>query len=788
MNVEEKLREGIEHHKAGRWIEANQLYKQVLAIYPDEPDALRLLGQLTFQTGNSARAEELIRRAIELRPRAVDFHVDLSRIASSQGRFAEAVASLRRAIELNPFASTQVQLEFARALISNKNIAEAMERTQQLVAKDATADALGLHGELLLITGRVQQAGDQLKAAADLAPDRADLHGAYALALQQRGDFELAETEYRRALQLDGKSAELRNNLGRLLVLRRELTRAVIELKEAIQLRPNFPQAHHNLALAHTGLGQTDEALAAYRKALEQEPRFAEAWEGLGRVLMDLRQWKAAITAFGNVVALRPTVQAYIFLGIAHAGLDDLDGAIEATTKAVELAPDSAEAHDALGGELQWTGQMPAAMEQFRLALQIDPTHQSAHSKLVYSMLMQDGFSPAEILAEHVEWSRRQTGTIIPLRRPRNMPDPNRRLRIGYVSPNFRSQAVSTFVLPILQHHDQTNIEIYCYSDVEVPDATTARYQSVAHQWRDTARLSDEELARQIRADRIDIVVELTGHIGKGRLRAMAYRPAPVQVGYIGYQGTTGVSAVDYIITDDWADPPGKSETNYVEKPYRLPGSFFVYAPTGDAPLVGPLPAKRAGYITFGCLNAVSKVTPRAVALWARVLLAVPGSRMHVLSTRCAATDYRLLSEFSAAGIFVDRLVLLQRSSPAAYFRRYNAIDIALDPVPFNGHTTTCDAAWMGVPTVTLSGKIYAHRYGGSALRNLNLPDLVTGSENAYVVAAVGLASDLDRLTQLRSSLRFTMQQSLITNGPAFTRNLEAAYRDMWQRWCATSQ
>jgi predicted O-linked N-acetylglucosamine transferase (SPINDLY family) len=216
-----------------------------------------------------------------------------------------------------------------------------------------------------------------------------------------------------------------------------------------------------------------------------------------------------------------------------------------------------------------------------------------------------------------------------------------------------------------------------------------------------------------------------------------------------------------------------------------LPGSFFVYEPLPNAPLVGPLPARANGYVTFGCQNAVQKATARAVRLWGAVMSAVPNSRMMLLTTNCKETNERLLMQFAAAGISSDRVQLVQRTGPGEYYRRYNSIDIALDPVPFNGHTTTCDAAWMGVPTVNLSGQIYAHRFGGSVLRNLDLPELATESEQGYVAAAVGLANDLERLSKLRSTLRFTMQASLITDGKRFTKNLEQAYREMWRTWCA---
>jgi protein O-GlcNAc transferase len=785
LDIEQTLKLAVEHHQAGRWIEAHKLYKQVLDLHPNEPDALRLMGQLTFASGNSNSAAEMIRRAIELRPHAVDFHIDLARICIAQGNFSQAVASLRRALELDPFSRPEIHFELARALAAVGANGEAITHVETAIKQKPTADALALLGGLLLASNRVQQALDKLHEAVTLAPDRPDLLSTYALALQHRGDFDLAEKNYRHALKLNPDFAEVRNNLGYLLILRRQIPEAIVELKKSIQLKPVYPQAHHNLALAYTGLAQTDDALNSYRTALEQEPAMPDTWEALGRLLLDMRKWKQAITAFNRAIAYRPTAKLCMLLGVAYAGMDDLDGSIAATRKSLELDPRSADAHDTLGGELKWAGDLHAAMAEFDQALKLDPQHRGAMSHRVYAMLMMDDVTPEQILAAHIGCGQQQMAGIVPLRRPRNQRTVDRRLRIGYVSHNFKRQAVTAFVLRILQHHDHEKFEIFCYSDVEVPDDFTKRIQGYADQWREIWQLKDDQVAKQMREDRIDILIELTGHIGKGRLGALAYRPAPIQISYIGYQGTTGMSSVDYVLTDAWADPAG-NERFYVEKPYRLPGSYFVYEPPGDAPLVGPLPAGKNGFVTFGCLNAVSKATPRAVAIWSRVMSAVPNSKMILLTTRCKETNERLLAGFAAGGIDSDRVELVQRSGPDVYYRRYNSIDIALDPIPFNGHTTTCDAAWMGCPTVTLSGQIYAHRYGGTVLRNLDLADLVTESEEAYISAAVGLAGDMDRLAMIRSTLRFTMQKSLITDGPKFTVNLENAYRDMWRTWCAT--
>jgi protein O-GlcNAc transferase len=517
MNIEKTLKSAVAHHQAGRWVEAHQLYKQVLAIDPNEPDALRLMAQLLFTGGNPAAAADMVRKAISFRPGAVDFHIDLARICLSQGDTPAAIASFERALQLDPFQSPDTEFELARALSAAGRFPEAVVHVQKVLLKKQSADAMGLLGELLLATDRVQDAVDKLKTAVEMSPQRADLRGAYAIALQHRGDFEFAEEQFRHAIRLHPQSPELLNCLGYVLVLRRLLPQAIVEFRSALAQRENFPQCHYNLALAFTGLSQTDDAIASYRKALEQEPRFTEAWEALGRVLLDIRQYPAAVTALGRAAALKPSAQAYQLLANAHGGVENLDAAIAACRRAVELSPESADAHDALGNELKWTGQLDAAIAEFRRALELDSRHHSAHGKLVYAMLIKDGVPRERILAEHVEWGRLHTGSIMPLRASRNLRLPDRRLRVGYISNNFRDQAVAAFVMPIIRHHDRTAVEIYLYSDLGIPDQMTEKFKQLANQWREISGTSDEELAKTIRADRIDILIELTGHIGRGR-------------------------------------------------------------------------------------------------------------------------------------------------------------------------------------------------------------------------------------------------------------------------------
>ncbi len=557
-----------------------------------------------------------------------------------------------------------------------------------------------------------------------------------------------------------------------------------IASRVAIALKPTLAEAHHNLALLLALRGQTDQAIIEFQHALKIKANFPQAWEGLGRTQLDQRQFSTAAESFRRAISLRPTSELYTCLGLTSGATDQMDDALGAHQKAIELEPKRADAHLARGRVLRWCGWLDESIAAFRRAIALDPHHHIAHSELLYSLLFHEAITPKEAFAEHQRWAENHTAGIIPLPPPDNDRSPDRRLKIGYVSPNFRNQAVMSFVLPIIENRDARETEIFCYSDVTAPDQWTNRLRNSSDQWRDTAALTSEQLAHLVRQDKIDILIDLTGHIGGGRLQTFAYKPAPVQVSYIGYQATTGVSAIDYFLTDDWANPPGKSDCYFVEQLICLPESFFCYAPPPEAPPVGTLPAMANGHVTFGCLNNLAKVTQRTIALWSRVMNGIPNSRLMLLIPNGETIRQRLQTTFASAGVSPNRIELVHRVAPGEYLQRYNQIDIALDPVPFNGHTTTCDAAWMGCPTVTLSGTTYAHRYGGSLPRNLGLPELIAGSEEDYIRAAVTLASDLSHLAKLRLALREMMRHSIVTSGARFTRNLEIANRQMWQRWC----
>jgi len=472
-------------------------------------------------------------------------------------------------------------------------------------------------------------------------------------------------------------------------------------------------------------------------------------------------------------------------LGVALARQSQFDQAIAAYRRALELKPGYPEAHMNLGNAFKDRGELDEALATYRRALQLKPDYREAHSNLIYTLHFHPDHDDRTIAEEQDRWNRQFAEPLRIFHRPHaNDGDPERRLRIGYVSPNFYRHVICHFLTPLLEAHDKARVEIYCYASVRRPDAFTERVKKSADVWRDVPGLGDQDLAERIRADQIDILVDLTQHMADNRLPMFARKPAPVQVAWLGYPASTGLPAVDYRFTDALMEPEGSAWSESVETPIRLPDSWFCFDPI-ESPKVAALPALEAGQITFGSLNNFCKVNEAVLRVWVAVLRAVEGSRL-LLHCPAGATQTRLRQWFEAQGIAADRLELVPRTTTrASYLQLFERIDVGLDPFPYNGGTTTCEALWMGVPVVSLAGKTAVSRLGLSVLTNAGLPELVAFSEEEYVKSATQLAHDLPRLTELRATLRPRMQASPLMDAPRFARNVETAYRTMWQTWCA---
>jgi protein O-GlcNAc transferase len=560
--------------------------------------------------------------------------------------------------------------------------------------------------------------------------------------------------------------------------------------RKILEVQPNNITALHFIGVIYYQLKDYSSAIRFIKKALEFGPSYTDAYNNLGIVLQEAGQLDEAIACYRNVIKLNPQFdRAYYNLGSALKEKWEIDEAIYNYKQAIRLNPYLVEAYNNLGLAMQDQGNVEEAEKYYRHGLRLKPGFPLCHSNLLLLMNYNSRHNAESVFSEHLQFSKNIAGPLYPSN-PQypNDPSPSRRLKIGYVSPDFRRHSVNYFIEPVLASHDHNQFEVFCYSDVLIQDNVTKDLQGYADQWRDISGIPDEKVSELIRGDGIDILIDLAGHTGYNRMPLFARRPAPVQASWLGYPNTTGLSTVDYRLVDEYTDPQGLTDPFYTEKLMRLPGSFLCYLPDKEGHAIGALPALKSGHITFGSFNYFPKVSPEAVTLWAAILKSLPGSRLILKSRNFAdRTACRYALElFSGKGIAAARIELMSiKLSFAEHLDTYNRIDISLDTFPYNGTTTTCESIWMGVPVIALSGNTHASRVGLSLLTNLGLKELVAGTFEEYISIATALAGDLDGLQELRKSLRDRMTHSSLTDAKRFGINLETCYREMWMQWCA---
>ena len=609
--------------------------------------------------------------------------------------------------------------------------------------------------------GRLAEAEEicrQILAHIPEEPEALHLLGMIAMQVAQP---EAASDFFRRAIAGNPAAPAYHSNLAVALMALGRLPDAISAVKDALRLQPDFADAHYNLGKALNEQGRFDDALAAYRAAIQFRPDLALAYNNIGVILHDRGQPHEAAAAY---------------------------------RRAVELSPGIAESHGNLGNALKDLGRSDEAIASIRRAIELQPHNSVFGSNLIMARQYSSSTSAAELAAEQRRWNDRHATPLRALWQPHeNVADPERPLRIGYVSADFRQHVVGRTLLPCYEAHDRSQFEVVCYAGCDASDAVAMRFRRGAALWREAYQLSDEKFAATIREDRIDILVDLSLHTARNRLSVFARKPAPVQVSWLGYPGTTGVEAIDFHITDSFLEAPGSEPPAGREEPLRMPEAWCCYAPPTDGPEPEPPPVAHRGFVTFGSFNNAAKINERVLACWAEMLRRVDGARLALLSKTGRREDIERF--FQQRGIAPDRVEFIAYYPPPEshrgessdeFLRRYARIDIALDPFPYNGMTTTCDALWMGVPVVALIGATPISRASFSLLSNVGLPELAARSEEEYVALAASLAGDLPRLAGLRATLRARLKASPLLDPARFTRHLEAAYRSVWRRWCKT--
>jgi len=572
-----------------------------------------------------------------------------------------------------------------------------------------------------------------------------------------------------------------------------KLTEAEAILRRLVQ-RKDAP-ADAALILAQVLMDQQKSEQAAFelQKLIRSRPGDAKPWLLLGKVWMGRGDYTRSLGILDEAAATVPeSAEILISRGIVCVQLGRLVEAEQSLRRAWELNPDHVLAVMWLGQVLSGSLRVRDAVELLRADMRANPGRTGVQQNLAFLLHYLDDVGPDEMLREHrlAGLLAARSADQVP---PRVVvePDPERKLTVGYLSPDFRQHSCAYFIEPLLASHDRSRFRIIAYSSTTAKDGVTTRLRALTDEWRDTRTMDDAALAAMIAKDRVDIAVDLAGHSSGNRLPALAYRPAPIAMTYLGYPNTTGMQAIDYRIVDACTDPPG-AEAQSTETLIRVDGCFLCYRPPEDAPGVAPPPCAAGDRgVTFGSFNALDKVSAATAAAWAGVLAAVPGSRLLLKGSKLAdpVVRDRLMGLFKSKGLDPSRIeCLIWTSGIREHLECYGRMDIALDPFPYNGTTTTCEALWMGVPVVALAGGMHAGRVGVSLLTAVGQPGLVAGSADEYVRIAAALAADRPRLTTLRTELRAAMAASPLCDGPGHARRIEARYREAWRRWCAARE
>lgn len=612
------------------------------------------------------------------------------------------------------------------------------------------------------------------------------------LMAHQLGHLDLAIQYLSQAVQAQPDDPQYRCNLGDVLRDQRRFAEAVEQYQQASRLQPDNAAIYNNLGNLLKELGRLDEAIASYQKALWLRLGFAEAYNNLGTAYQAQGRLAEAVEAYRSAVQLKPDyAAAHNNLGIALKAQGRFSEAVGHLRLAVELQPHYPEALNNLGAALSFLGESDEAIACYRRALELKPGDPKIRSSFLCALQYCQDVTPAELLAAHDEYENRHAAPLrASWRIHPQVRDANRPLRLGFVSPNFRHHPVGHFLIRVLENLNPRKAQgadlpaaVVCYHNRIAKDTLTARLQAAATLWRDVADKSDEELAERIRADHIDILFDLAGHTNRNRLLTFARKPAPIQITWMDYEGTTGLKAMDYLLADRYLVPP-EAERWYREKVLRMPDSFVCYdppQPQGRGRKIAPL--MQGGAVTFGSFNLLSKITPHVVEIWARILHRVPHARLLLkylgLDDPATGSNYRQL--FTQQGIAPDRVELQGWSPYAEFLQLYQRIDIALDPFPYSGGLTTCEALWMGVPVVTCPGETFASRHGLSLLSTIGLTETIAQDFDDYVKIAVDLANEPSRLATIRSGLRQQVEQSPLCDGKRFAKNLMTLLRQVWR-------
>lgn len=741
---------------SGKFAEAAEQFQLALAHHPNDADTLKKLGDSQAKLGNFVNALVSYANALKNNPNSIDTLMNLGAVQSRLGQAIAAAESYSNVLNIDPSC--------AEAHVRIGNLYQECGQLDRAIASYQ-------HG---------------------LAIDSGDVaaHFNLGIALEEQGCFESAQESYICALRINPEHAEAHNNLGSVYRKQGQVEAALLSFRRAIDVNPDCAEAHFNLGNTLQSLAKYDEAATCIERALALKPDFAEAHVTLGSIWQNFEEYRNAEEEYRRAIEINPSLAAaYSNLGTILGLTRRFDEAMACYHQALEVEPDNVDALVNLGNVLKDMGRNVEALASLRQALTLDETCLQAHHNLLFVQNYLPEQSPEQMFADAKEFGRIAARRAKPCTSWPNTPESERKLRIGLVSGDLCSHPVGYFLVSVLQALSSlasNRIEIYAYPNRICNDVTSDVLKRHCAAWHSVLGMSDALLSKRIRDDRIDILLDLSGHTANNRLPAFAWKPAPVQATWLGYFATTGLDAIDYFIADPWTLLPSE-EQFFSEKVWRLPDSRLCFTPPSEKVDVGPLPAMKNGFVTFGCFNNLSKLNEAVVDTWVSILKSVSQSKLFLKSQLVAesASRQRLIELFTSRGIDASRLILADYGPRAEYFEAYNQVDITLDPFPYPGGTTTVEALWMGVPVLTMGSTRFLSRQGVGLLSNAGLHEWVASDTEDYIGRATVFAGDLSYLAKLRASLREQILGSPIYDAERFARNFESALRGMWKTWCA---
>ena len=710
------------------------------------------LGIKYHEAGNLQQAESIYHQVLQVEPKnSAVLHL-LGVIAAQRKDFVQAIELIKKAISFNDKVPNFYS-SLGIALSGQTQWAQAIESFQTAIA---------------------------------LNPNHADAQYNLGRIFHHQNQLVEAEKHYRLFLAINPNDVTVNQNLAQMLSQQGNFSEAITYYQRALALNPDDAEIHRLLGDAFNQLGQFQAAIDAYQQALTLNPNDDKTHKHLGNVFRSQGQLELSITSYQQALALNPNdAGTHNNLGTVFNRFGQLTEARACYEQALILDPNLFEASSNLGSTLLYQGMVHKAIEHYQQILEEQPVS-LIHSNLLFALHYTTDYDLTTLFSEHQKFNE-QYASAISSQPPLNARQSQRKLKIGYLSADFKKHSVAYFMESILAHHDHEQFEIYCYYNGTLNDEVTQRFKTMVHHWIDCVGLSDEALAETIRTVPIDILVDLSGHTDNNRLLVLASKPAPVQVTYLGYPDTTGLTSIDYRITDSYTDPKEMNDSLSSEQRVRMPNSYFCYHPDDDSPPVSELPALQNDFITFGSFNNYAKLNTKTLELWAQVLKAVPNSKLLVKarSLNDPTIQQTFKTQWLDLGIDSERIILANYApSTQAHLKTYHQVDIGLDTYPYNGATTTCEALWMGVPVVTLVGERHVSRMGLSILSTVGLTEVVAQTFENYINICVKLANNIKDLQKLRANLREQMQHSPLMDGVTFTHDLEVVYRNIWEKWC----